>query len=337
MSFLAGSKKDRVKPDITMKRTAYGWVCVFLLIWLPLAAMVTANNFLFIIFAMVIGLVLVSRYLAKRNIDSLQIVRNLPEEIFAETSFSVQYSLRTDHKPWGAVTIAMEEDYPLLDSGKSVNLRHVPVDEDISATGIYYISSRGAHQIEEGRLSSSFPFGLARYSRKFGSREPVLVFPRVDPVADTVPFDFGNPGQGVEQIDPFGTIPYYFRQYVQGDPYKHIEWKMTARTGELVTKVHSEEGAGEIVIRLAGSASERAISRAASLVVHFAKLGTPISLEGPGLKVEPGVGKDFTRKLLTILALWENRPAEVGNWENPLAKTVEIDSRGEFHWNRSGE
>ncbi len=337
MNSLAGTGKHGSKSGITLRRTAFGWVCVFLLVWLPLAAMVTANNFLFIIFAMVIGLVLVSRGLAKKNIDCLRVVRSLPEEIYAETLFSVQYRLKTDHRPWGGVTIIMEEAYPLLDKGRSLRLRHIPVDEDVSAGSMCSISSRGAHEIEEGKVSSCFPFGLARYSRKFGSREPVLVFPRVDPVDDQVPFELGNPGRGVERTDPFGTIPYHFREYVQGDPYKHIEWKMTARTGNLVTKVHSEEGAGEIVVRLAGSASERAISRAASLVVHFARLGTPVSLEGPGLKVEPGVGKDFTTKLLTILALWENRPAEVDVWDNPLATTVEIDSRGEFHWNRSRE
>ena len=154
---------------------------------------------------------------------------------------------------------------------------------------------------------------------------------------EDVPPWVGGSGKGLERPDPFGTIPYQFREYVPGDPYKHIEWKKTASTGGLITKVLSDEGAREITIRMPREASERTISRAASLVVHFARSGRPICLQGPGILLGPGRGKEFAVKLLTTLARWENTAGELALPDFSPDIVVEIGQAGEFVWRRSGE
>lgn len=324
------------KPRIKMRPSPYGWFLLFLLVWIPLAAIVTVNNFLFIIFTMMIGLSVVSHRWARKNLASVSVVRRFPDEVFAETPFLLEYVVRSDREPWGSFTLTFAEETPLNGPGSQVTIAHVPKDRLHELVSSFSIASRGDKHIGPGTLSSSFPFGLAAYSKRCGPANSVLVFPKIEPVGDEIPSWVGGFGRGMERLDPFGTVPFSFRDYVAGDRFKHIDWKKSARTGALITRVLSEEGAREITIRLSGGASERAISRAASLVVHFIRSGRPVALEGPGIRTKPGYGPDWTRKLLTILARWDTMRQDIA--ESALTRrgiAVHIEGNGEFRWQRS--
>ena len=158
----------------------------------------------------------------------------------------------------------------------------------------------------------------------------MLVFPKLVPVEDEIRSWLGGAGRGVERTDAFGVVPFLFRDYVPGDRFKHIDWKKTARTGSLVTKILSDEGAREIFIRLPAGASETAVSRAASLAVHFLLMGRSVSIEGPGLDIQPGRGRDFARHVLAVLARWNSDTGSVQQARDTVA--VSIDRSEEFRW-----
>lgn len=337
MSVTATINSLHPRDRLRIRPTRFGWILIFLLFWIPLTAIGTANNFLLIVFAMMVGLALVSHRLARQNVRSVQLSRHFPEEIFAGTVFTVRYLVKSDMRPWGSATLKFLEAAPLQGSTEAVALSSIPPGEAVSVNGFFSVSSRGDHVIFHGRLISAFPFGLASYSRSCGPTGSVLVFPRILSVEEDVPPWVGGSGKGLERPDPFGTIPYQFREYVSGDPYKHIEWKKTASTGGLITKVLSDEGAREITIRMPREASEASISRAASLVVHFARSSRPLCLQGPGLRLGPGRGKAFAVKLLTTLARWENTVGELALPDSSPDIVVEIGQAGEFIWKRAGE
>ena len=324
-------KQNRVK----IRAALYGWILLFLLFWIPAAAVVTANNFLFIIFVMIAGLALVSHRMAKNNLQSCELSRRFPDEIYAETTFPLQYILKS-HGSRPAFALEYLEKAPLGSPDSPMGFYRVDPRETAYVTKFFSIPTRGDKLIEPGTLSSTFPFGLAAYSTSCGPFESIIVFPHVEPVEAEIPPEVGKLGSGMERTDPFGTIPYNFREYMPGDPYKHIDWKKTARTGELITRILSDYGRPEICINLPQGASERAISRAASLVVHFANRGVPVSLRGPGIFTKAGSGREFTRELLTILARWDNSPAETPDIQPHRQTTVEIDASGEFVWKYPG-
>ncbi len=114
---------------------------------------------------------------------------------------------------------------------------------------------------------------------------------------------------------------------------RNIDWKKSAQLSSLITKVLAEEESRRIIIRLPSNASERAISRAASLVAHFEKIRTPISLYGPGIQMGPGYGATFTRKVLTVLALWDN-PTENTRISEVGGVLADVDKSGELKWER---
>jgi uncharacterized protein (DUF58 family) len=325
------------KTDIRFRPKPYGWFLLFLLIWLPLAAVVTVNNFLWIVFTMIIGVVVTSHVLAKKNLASVHFFRRFPDEIYAETLFSVCYAAKSSLKPWGSFGFTLRERGVKEGNAPLTRFPQVQGDEPTEVTAYHILDSRGDKHMGPAVISSTFPFGLAEYSRTCGSSEAVLVFPRLLPVENEIPAWLGGAGRGLERPDAFGVVPYLFRDYVPGDRYKHIDWKKTATTGSLVTMILSDEGAKEICIRLPARASERAISRAASLAVHFLRSGRPVSLEGPGLKIEPGIGKEFSRHLLTLLARWDSSAPGTAQTRGSDAVEVKIDPSGEFRWEESDE
>jgi uncharacterized protein (DUF58 family) len=306
-------------------------------VWVPIAAVGSANNFLFIVSIMLFGLVLVSHWLAKRNLKFVQFSRRLPDEIYAGSSFTIQYLLRSDLKPWGSAALEFIEAPPLEGTSATIPFRHVAHDQVGVETGVFSIPTRGDKQISSGTLVSSFPFGLARYSVKCGDDGSLLVYPQIHSVGDEIPFGLGESRKGLEKQDPAGTIPYHFREYASGDPYKHIDWKQTSKTGTLITKIFSEEGSREVVIRMPQQASEEAISKAASLVVHFGSLGVPVALQGPGVSVAASTGKDFISELLTILARWDGRSDAVSAADNHAGTVIRIDPAGNLSWKPIGE
>ncbi len=319
------------------KLTWLGWACVFVLIWLPLAAMVSMNNYLFIIFGLTVGFVLISHRLAKRNLTSVTVTRRFPVEIFADTPFTMRYLVQSDLPSWGGATLTVEENPPLDGNEHGIGLDRLLPGQPHEESGTFSIKNRGDKTILPGRISSSFPFGLAVYSRACAEGTSVLVFPRIEPIHSEIPFSLTGSGKRVEHANPMGNVPFVLREYVPGDPYKLIDWKKSARTGSFITKILSEDKAQEILIRLPGEPSERALSRAASLVVHFSGLGTPVSIQGPGLMLGPGAGRQFVRKALTTLARWEDRGGSMGNGNHYTGAVVEIDGAGEFIWKGPGE
>ena len=300
-------KSLRSTEKVSVRLTAAGWLTLFLLVWVPVAVTMTCNNFLFIIFGMVAWLVIVSHGLARRNIRSVRFTRKFPDEIFAGTRFSVRYQVGSGGRLKRGPACLVLNDAPPLDLVRGgVAVPYAPSSGNAPYRGEAKIESRGDCTIGPALLSSTFPFGLAHYVRRTGPTQTVLVFPRIRPV-DPMTYRGGRGlGRSSERQDAYGTVPHHFREYVAGDPYKHIDWKKSARTGQLITRVISEEAAGEVTVRLPDRASEDAISEAASLVAHYGTVGVPVSLKGPGLFVEAGVGPAFTRKLLTILARWES-------------------------------
>ena len=83
------SSKSVNKTKIKMRLTKYGWILAFLLVWLPLSAIGTANNFLVIVFTLGLGLAIVSGRMGKKNIRNLELTDGFPTRFMRKRLFSL--------------------------------------------------------------------------------------------------------------------------------------------------------------------------------------------------------------------------------------------------------
>jgi uncharacterized protein (DUF58 family) len=147
---------------------------------------------------------------------------------------------------------------------------------------------RGLYELGPAEIRTTDPFGLLRFTRRFGGRTEALVYPEV---FELVGFplrgrsrDMGARGSSfAQQGDEFSGL----REYRRGDDRRHIHWKSVARTGELIVKEFAQNapqrhtvvldlhcrgiGAPEVEV-------ENAVSAAGSVLWHLAREGLPFRL-----------------------------------------------------------
>jgi uncharacterized protein (DUF58 family) len=99
-------------------------------------------------------------------------------------------------------------------------------------------SRRGKVQVGPLRLERADPFGLARNSRAAGEIETLWVHPRRHPTRTVVA---GRPrhhhvGRTADDSLRGSSDVRDVRPYVVGDEVRHLHWKATARTGQLMVR-----------------------------------------------------------------------------------------------------
>ena len=151
---------------------------------------------------------------------------------------------------------------------------------------------RGYHRIGPVRMRSSDIFGFTATETRFEHSDDILVYPRVIDLEEVL-----SPPQ-----HPFGMargrMPLYHdtsrvkgqRDYRPDDPLKYIDWKATARSRQLQTRIFEPAVSLNMLIALNGSTSdfvwqgtnrrlfERAVTVAASAAVLADKRGYSFGL-----------------------------------------------------------
>lgn len=183
---------------------------------------------------------------------------------------------------------------------------------------------RGAWRFGPVRLSSGDLFGFTLRRDEVDDTATLLVYPKIVPVTTLGlpafrPFgDLRTPRRTIE--DPLRLMG--AREYVNGDSYRHIHWKATARRQALQTKVFEPSAALPVAIFLNINTyesliegrdldlQEYAISAAASLACWAAENGHPVglyvnSLMPPGaqrIRIRPSSRPDQLLLVLEALA-----------------------------------
>ncbi len=151
---------------------------------------------------------------------------------------------------------------------------------------------RGAWIFGPAQVRSGDIFGFSIQRMAFDQNDTLLVYPRIVPVtALGLPArhplgDFRTQRRVIE--DPLRMMS--VREYTQGDNFRHIHWKATARRQVLQTKVFEPSASRPVVLCLNINTTEffaygydpelreYAISATASLAQHLWREGNPIGL-----------------------------------------------------------
>jgi uncharacterized protein (DUF58 family) len=197
---------------------------------------------------------------------------------------------------------------------------------------------RGRHLFGGSEVRSGDPLGLRHRVEHLERAEELVVYPKIFAVP---PLDLAartpigeRRARSLLLADPSRIAG--MRQYRPGDPLRHVDWRATARSGELLVRDFEATTNPRVAVffdldrrddEVGEEAREHALSLAASFVVHFGEQDLPVGLYGPGLAdgdpvaADPSSAPDAIGEMLELLALCEPDP------QANLAGVLHVESR----------
>ena len=297
---------------ILVRVTNLGLGFVLTTVVVAIGATNTGNNGLYVLLSLLLGVLLVSGVVSRRNVEGVEVALDGPAEVFAgePARFRVRLGNR-GRRLKSALLVKV--------SGKAAPLLFPRLEAGGEAErGVDLVfPRRGRHQVESILLFSGYPIGLFRKGRLHPVNEERVVFPSPKDVSFPPPeateavddgIDPRRKGRGAEILK--------LREAVPGDDPRDIHWPQTARQGRPIVKERASELGREIVVHLetarpraAGAAwdaaFEEAVREAAGLALRFLSRGERVGLLCGGQFLPPAMGPLHRATMLTALALAE--------------------------------
>jgi uncharacterized protein (DUF58 family) len=244
---------------------------LFLLIVVLIAALVLQAGLLAFAMYVLIGVLLLSRHLAKKWVGALVATRECATTEPVEVGATVEMKVRLANAGGSRVTWVLVEDlFPehylhqkpprVRIKGRRMKLCSVPGGGSAVLKYEIECDTRGYYQVGPTLLETGDLFGLHRRHRIVAKPFFLMVLPKVIPLPK---YDFASQRpigevNAAHRLFEDPTRNAGVRPYQVGDPLQRVHWRATARTGELQCRVFDPT-------TLAG----------ASIVVDFHKDGYP--------------------------------------------------------------
>lgn len=111
-------------------------------------------------------------------------------------------------------------------------------------------TERGLHRFGPATLRSGSPLGTHERAVEVDSEQPLLVYPKVMPLStlpltSRVPLGERRVRQSIA-LDPTRVVG--VRPYLTGDPVRTIDWRATARSGDLLVRVHEPAASPSVAL-----------------------------------------------------------------------------------------
>jgi uncharacterized protein (DUF58 family) len=209
-----------------------------------------------------------------------------------------------------AIRYGIEVVLPHADKTRE-RLDYIPRESAARLTLRFSARHRGEHKIEKLDLTSCYPLGFVRASRRFVSNQTYLVYPKPagNPQlpANRSRFAESHVRQGIGHGDDFAGV----RAYRRGESQRHIDWKAVARGQPLMTKQFAAETKGAVCLdffelRFAGV--EERLSQLTLWVIEAERARQPYGLRLPNIEISPAFGQMHFHYCLRVLSLF--RPAD---------------------------
>ncbi|HWD99765.1 MAG TPA: DUF58 domain-containing protein [Bryobacteraceae bacterium] len=242
------------------------------------AAFLTADNLLFLVFSAMLALLLISGFLSRLVLSGLELELLLPEHVSARApmparvrlrnlkritpSFSIELSALADPVNNAPPILTSPIYFPLLTGGSES-------EANVDVTFPF----RGRHRENLFVLSTRFPFGFLHKRTNVPLRRETIVYPRLEPTAEAEQLANNVLGELGDPVQGMGREFHRIRPYEPRDSARHVDWKATAHTGELQVREFAKETQRTVEVYLdrrisAGQQSwfENAIEQCAFLV-----------------------------------------------------------------------
>ncbi len=317
--------EGRVRERVTLT----GLVYLTALALVGFAAFASANNLLFLLLAAMLAALLVSGFVSRMGIASLELDVQLPDHISARRKVPARILLRNE-KSWmpsfSIQLVGVEKsvfDTPLY-------FPIVPAGGTLETTVEITFARRGIHSRDAFLFSSRFPFGFAERRARVTMEHEVLVYPALDPIPSFEHLLAEVAGEADALFRGRGHDFYRIRPYIPFESARHVDWRATAHTGSLQVREFAREQEQLISLALDLQVEEgqeawfeRAVECCAFLAWQFSQRGARVRFRSQDFHVLTPLENDVYA-ILKYLALAECRrqAAPLGNLEEQSVSIV---------------
>jgi len=278
------------------------------------AAFNTGTNLLYLMFATVASFWVATGFLCTVNLSRIEIARRLPQEIYADQWFEIQYELLNRKKYAASYGVGVHEVIGGIEprAATAYFLSLIPGRRTYRPARVRF-RRRGWFQLQRVNLVSGFPFGFIEFKRGIDLHLPVLVYPKLIDVESILQRRAVDAGSQEAPTKGPGVNLYSIRNYVSGDSARSIHWKLSSKgTGIKVRETEREETKRVRVLlnhQIPAKPSvedlelfERSVSAAASLSAYFLELGYEVGLWTPEAYLVPDSGSRQRTRIMETLA-----------------------------------
>ncbi len=324
------ARAEAAQLDLPVQFTTGGAIFISLFVVVALAAWNTGNNLLFLIFSVLFSTIFVAWTAARLSLRELSVSARFPDHIFAGEAAPVIVTVHNTKRVLPSFSIVVEARSRAENVGRGRGLArfqrerferrvlayfmYVPHGARVEQRVEQEFERRGQVLVTGFEISTRFPFGFFRVRRRLRARDVELViYPKPRPVSDELhllPIDAGQM-QGARR--GAGHDLHSLRDYQPQDDMRHIDWKATARFGQLVVREFTEEEERRVhvvfdtnlndVADVVSQRFERGVGIAASLVSHFTDERAELCLTLGEEQGRYGVGREHLYGCLRRLAL----------------------------------
>jgi uncharacterized protein (DUF58 family) len=268
-------------------------VGVFILV---LAAVNTGNNLLFMILGCSLAGILISGVLSRAVLTGIDLKFDLPEHIFAERPVIAEIELRNEKQMWPSFSLRVvgenkQSHEQILTT--PVFFPYIPRLNSARQKVELNFPHRGVYRQDAFGIRTRFPFGFFEKTRRLPSDIEIVVYPRVEPAEQFYEVLPLLSGEMASYFRGRGHELHSLRRYLPTDSARFVDWKVTAKAGQLMVREFAREDERRVIIVLdpyIGSPSasdtsaetkhaarfERAVSLAASIAWHFHEINSVI-------------------------------------------------------------
>lgn len=303
--------KKALRPRIAQRITRAGlWFTITILLT-GVGAFLSANNLIFLILSALLATLVVSGNLNRLTLAGLEVEFEPPEHLFARENASGRILIRNT-KSWFP-SFALR-----LSSANENGLRRpmfIPLiapGEVVSFYAEVRFGQRGRYRENGFAFSSRFPFGFAERRAGVTLLAEVLVYPELEEHHLTEPLFVELLAEAEARRQGRGTEFHQLRPYRFEDDARHIDWRTSARHGEMYLREYAVEQLEDVELWLdlggwQAPEFEQAVRAVATQSFELSRRGLGVKLRTQEREI-PVPDRADIYGLLKYLALVELEP-----------------------------
>lgn len=232
--------REWIEDRVVERVTRSGIIFLASIVLTGLAAFISANNLIFLLLAVMIATVLVSGFISRLGLAGLELDLILPDHVTARQPAPARLILKNEKRWFPSFSIRVTG----VEGSVAAQMAYFPLVPGRSSVeqGVQVLfSRRGRHQGDSFRFSSRFPFGFAERRMRVTMSHEVLVYPSLfpQPGFEELAAEIGNEADA--RFRGRGHDFYRIRPYEPPEGVRHVDWRKTAHTGQLMVREFARE------------------------------------------------------------------------------------------------